>query len=175
MASTPDMDSARVSRAGAIWVAVITACGGFATAIATGSFGLLAKSKPAAVQRWIHIQSVELGRDQSLPTVDRIRLVAQVNGVSYGYPTGVNSVWAPVGPGMPIERFPLPVGQEVYRIRFFGFGLDAEGKIPRYEYRGIQEFAARQLPVVDATQALQLTTSDPNGLKVGMTVHYSVK
>ena len=76
MASTPDVDLARVSRAGAIWVAVITACGGFATAIATGSFGLLAKSKPAAVQRWIHIQSVELGRDQSLPTVDRIRLVA---------------------------------------------------------------------------------------------------
>jgi hypothetical protein len=76
---------------------------------------------------------------------------------------------------MPIERFPLPFGQEVYRIRFFGFGLDAEGKIPRYEYRGIQEFAARQLPVVDATQALQLTTSDPKGLKVGMTVHYSVK
>jgi hypothetical protein len=175
MAAAPDLDSARVSRAGAIWVAIITACGGFATAIVTGSFGMLSKSRPAPAQRWIHIQAVELTRDRDLPSVDRIRLIAQVNGVSYGYPTTVNSVWAPVGPGMPAERYPLPAGLEGYRIRFFAFGLDADGKIPRYEYRGSQEYAARQLPIRDATQPLQLTTSDPKGLKVGMTVRYSLE
>jgi hypothetical protein len=177
MATPPDVDTAKVSRSSAIWVAAITACGGFATALATGSFGLLGKSKPPAVQvqRWIHIESVELARGPNLPLVDRIRLVAQVNGVSYGYPTSVNSVWGPTGPGMVGERYPLPIGTENYRIKFFGFGLDADGKVPRYEYRGVQEYTARQLPLRQATQALQLTTSDPKGLTVGMTVHYSIE
>jgi hypothetical protein len=175
MAAPPDVDPARVSRSGAIWVATITAVGGFATALATGSFGLLGKSKPPVVQRWLHIESVELNRDQNLPPIDRVRLVAQVNGVSYGYPTSVNSVWVPVGPGMIGERYPLPIGTETYRVKFFGFGLESDGRIPRYEYRGVQEYATRQFPLRNETQALQLTTSEPRGLTVGMTVHYSLE
>ncbi len=178
MATHPDPDQAKVTRSSAIWVAAITACGGFATALATGSLGLLTKSPPAApptIQRWIRIDSVELARAQGLPNVDRIRLVAQVNGVSYGYPTSVNSVWAPIGPGMIGERYPLPIGAQTYRVKFFGFGREADGSVPRYEYRGVQEYAAKQVPLRQAAQALQLTTSDPKGLMVGMTVHYSIE
>jgi hypothetical protein len=173
--STPlDIDSAKVSRSGAIRAAAITAVGGFATAIAVGAFGLIGTPKPT-IQRWIRIDAVELSRDAALPVVDRVRLVAQVNSVSYGYPTSVNSVWAPVGPGMIGERYPLPVGAETYRVKFFGFGLAADGKIARYEYRGVLEHAARQIPLRGATQQLQLTTSDPSGLTVGQTVHYSIE
>ncbi len=178
MATQPDVDPAKVTRSSAIWVAVITACGGFATALATGSLGLLNKNKPASptvVQRWIHIESVELARGQGLPNVDRVRLVAQVNGVSYGYPTSVNSIWAPIGPGMTGERYPLPLGAETYRVKFFGFGREADGSVPRYEYRGVQEFAGKQVPLRHATQALQITSSDPKGLVVGMTVHYAIE
>lgn len=176
MARPPDVASAKVSRSGAIWAAAITAIGGFATAIAVGAIGLVGKAKPPPpVQRWLRIESVELHKDAALPAIDRVRLVAQVNGVSYGYPTSVNSVWAPVGPGMTAERYPLPIGAEAYRIKFFGFGLTADAKIPRYEYRGVAEYAARRLPVAGATQALQYTTSDPNGLSIGMVVHYSVE
>jgi hypothetical protein len=171
----PDLASARVSRSAAIWAAAITAVGGFATAIATGALGLAGKTAPHPVQRWIRIDSVELAHDATLPSIDRVRLVAQVNGVSYSYPTSVNSVWAPVGPGMTGERYPLPIGAEVYRVKFFGFGLTAEGKIPRYEFRGVFEHPARQIPLRNATQALQLTTSEPRGLAVGMTVHYSIE
>jgi hypothetical protein len=175
MATPPDVDSAKVSRSGAIWVAVITAVGGFATAMATGAFGLAGKSKPEPpVQRWLHINSVVLARDDALPKIDRIRLVAQVSGVNYAYPTSVHSLWAAVGPGMVGERYPLPVGVDPYRVRFLAFGYEADNKIPRYEYRGVQEFKARQVPI-RSSQALQLTTSDPKGLKVGMTVHYSIE
>jgi hypothetical protein len=178
MAGKPDVASAKVSRGGAIWAASITAIGGFATAIATGAIGLVGKAKPPpapAVQRWLRIESVELRNAAALPAVDRVRLVAQVNGVSYGYPTSVNSVWAPVGPGMTAERYPLPIGADAYRVKFFGFGLTADAKIARYEYRGVVEYAPRRLPVAGATQALQYTTSDPSGLAIGMVVHYAVE
>jgi hypothetical protein len=176
MTGPPDVATARVSRSGAIWAAAITAIGGFATAVVAGAIGLVGKNKPPPpVQRWLRIESVELRKDAALPAIDRVRLVAQVNGVSYGYPTSVNSVWAPVGPGMTPERYPLPIGAEAYRVKFFGFGLTADAKIPRYEYRGMAEFAARRLPVAGATQALQYTTSDPAGLSIGMVVHYAVE
>ena len=175
MTATPELAAAKVSRNVAIWVALITAAGGFATAVVSGSFGLLNKAAPPPVQRWIRINAVQLASDAKLPVIDRVRLVAQVNGVSYGYPTSVNSVWAPVGPGMAGERYPLPSGAEVYRVRFFGFGLASDGKIPRYEYRGTSEYSARRIPISGATQALQYTTSEPTGLAVGMTVHYSIE
>lgn len=171
----PDITTARVSRSAAIWVAAITALGGFATAVATGSLGLFAKSKPPPVQRWIRIEAVQLVTNPALPSIDRVRLVAQVNGVSYAYPTTVNSLWAAVGPGMVAERYPLPLGAETYRVKFYGFGFASDGKIPRYEYRGIDEHTARQVPLRGATQALQLNGSDPRGLSTGMIVRYSIE
>ncbi len=176
MVGPPDVASAKVSRSGAIWVAVITAIGGFTTAVVTGAIGLVGKSKPPpTVQHWLRIDAVELRNDVALPTIGRVRLVAQVNGVSYGYPTSVNSIWAPVGPGMTAERYPLPIGAETYRVKFFGFGLTADARIPRYEYRGVAEYATRRLPIAGATQALQYTTSDPAGLSIGMVVHYAIE
>jgi hypothetical protein len=171
----PDLTTAKVSRSAAIWVAAITALGGFATAVATGSLGFFAKAKPPPVQRWIRIEAVQLVTDPALPSIDRVRLVAQVNGVSYAYPTSVNSLWAPVGPGMVPERYPLPIGAETYRVKFYGFGFANDGKIPRYEYRGIHEHPLRQVPLRGATQALQLTSSAPTGLTTGMIVRYSIE
>ncbi|WHZ11066.1 MAG: hypothetical protein OJF60_001505 [Burkholderiaceae bacterium] len=176
MADPPDAASATVSRSVAVWVAAITALGGFATAIATGAFGLIGKSKPTpVVQHWLRIESVELPKDGSLPQIDRVRLVAQVNGVSYGFPTSVYSVWAPVGPGMTAERYPLPIGAASYRVKFYGFGLTADARIPRYEYRGTAEYAVRRLPIAGETQTLQYTTSGPAGLSAGMIVRYSIE
>jgi hypothetical protein len=176
MKNPPELASARVSRRAAVWAAVITVVGGFATAVATGAIGLAGKAPPHPFQRWIRIDSVELAHDAVLPSIDRVRLVAQVNGISYSYPTSVNSIWAPVGPGMMGERYPLLLGAEVYRIKLFGFGLTADGKIPRYEFRGVVEYPARQIPLHNATQALQRTSSEPQlGLTVGMTVHYSIE
>ena len=175
MAGSPDIETAKVSRSGALWVAAITAVGGFATAVATGAIGLIGKAKPPPVQRWIVIEGVELAKDAALPPIDRVRLVAQVNGVSYSYPTSPNSIWAPVGPGMVGERYPLPIGAETYRVRFFGFGYVAEGKTAHYEYRGVEEHPLRQIPFHGAAQRLQYTTSEPSGLNVGMTVRYAIE
>lgn len=174
--ATRQADSARVSRSAAVWVAVITAVGGFATAVASNSLGLL--RQPAAappVQRWIRIDSVQLSQHAELPQIDRIRLVVQVNGVSYSYPTTVNSIWAPVGPGMASERYPLPLGTDTYRVRFYGFGYVHEGKLPRYESRDAAEHPPRQIPLRGATQSLRFTGSDPQGLVTGMVVRYSIE
>lgn len=176
-APPPDFTTAKVSRSAAIWVAAITAIGGFSTAVATGSIGLFAKAKPVAmpVQRWIRVDAVQLGTDPALPAIDRVRLVAQVNGVGYAYPTSVHSIWMAVGPGMVGERYPLPVGAEVYRVKFYGFGLAADGKVPRYEYRSVDEHPTRHIPLRGATQALQLSESTPKGLATGLVVRYSIE
>jgi hypothetical protein len=176
--AAPAADPARVSRSSAIWVAVITAIGGFATAVASGSLGLLKQSQPpppAPVQRWIRIESVQLGSHKDLPPIDRVRLIVQVNGVSYAYPTSVHSLWTPVGPGMAAERYPLPVGTDTYRVRFYGFGYVSEARIPRYESRDAAEIQPRQIPLRGASQALRLTGSTPSGLVTGMTVKYSIE
>jgi hypothetical protein len=177
--SAPPEDTAKVSRNAAVWVAAITALGGFATAVATGALGLIGKPPPPpkpVIQRWIRIDSAQLGTDPVLPTVDRIRLVAHVNGVSYGYPTSVNSIWAPVGPGMIAERYPLPMGAETYRVRFYGFGLTKDGKqVTRYESRDAVEHTLRHVPFRGATQSLRLTGSSASGLVTGITVRYSIE
>jgi hypothetical protein len=174
MASDLNVDSAKVSRSAAVWVAGITAIGGFATAVATGSLGLLQKPAPV-IQRWLQIGSVQLASNPHLPQIDRVHLIAQVNGVSYSYPTSPASLWAPVGPGMASERFPLPVLTEGYRVKFFAFGATLDGKFPRYEHKGFAEFESRQIPLKSATQTLQLSESGPNGLPIAMTVRFSIE
>lgn len=61
-------------------------------------------------QRWLRIRGVE-GLDGR-----RARLVARVNGRAYSYPS--RAVWSHLGPGMPVEDFPLPVDVKVYDISF---------------------------------------------------------
>jgi hypothetical protein len=169
------IDAARVSRSTAIWVAVITAIGGFATAMASGSLGLMKQAPHPAAQRWIRIDSVQLTNHKDLPPIDRVRLVVQVNGVSYSYPTSVNSLWAPVGPGMASERYPLPEGGDTYRVRIYAIGYVQDGRLPHYESRDASEHRVRQYPMRGATQSLRLTGSEPTGLVTGMVVRYSIE
>lgn len=174
MATDANVDTARVSRSAAVWVAAITAVGGFATAFVTGSFGLSHKSD-AVVQRWLRISAVQLANDPNLPFIDRVHLIAQVNGVSYAYPTSTSTLWAAVGPGMASERYPLPIRADSYRVRFFAFGSTKDGKSSRYEHKGFAEFETRQVPLKSATQTLQLSESSQSGLAVAMTVRFSIE
>ncbi len=143
-------------------------------ALVTASFGLIGQPKPV-VQRWLRIDSVQLGTHPGLPVIDRVHLIAQVNGVSYAYPTSVNTLYAPIGPGMVSERYPLPIGADTYRVRFYGFGVTLDGKFPRYEQKGVVEHPLRMGPFRNATQNLQLSSSDPKALLTGFTVRYSIE
>jgi hypothetical protein len=173
MATKPNIDAARVSRSSAVWVAAITAIGGFFTAIVTGSFGAFHKSEPT-VQRWLRISAVQISDDTSLPNIDRVHLIAQVNGVSYAFPTSTSTLWAAVGPGMASERYPLPIQADSYRVKFFAFGSTPDGKYPRYEHKGVAEFQTRQIPLKNATQTLQLSDSGSKSLAVAMNVRFSI-
>lgn len=106
----PEVETAKVSRSAAVWVAAITAIGGFATAVAAGAFGLVGKSKPPPKQRWLRVEAVQLVRDPALPAV-----------------------------------------------------------------RGVDEYPLHRIPLRGATQALQLSTSDQQGLATGMVVRYSTE
>lgn len=61
-------------------------------------------------QRWLRIRGVE-----GLDGLD-IRIVADVNGSAYSYPS--KAVWARVRSQMSVEDFPLPMDQNEYRISF---------------------------------------------------------
>jgi hypothetical protein len=61
-------------------------------------------------QRWLRIRGIE-GLDGN-----RARLVVRVNGRAYSYPS--RTVWSRLGPGMPVEDFPLPVDAKAYDISF---------------------------------------------------------
>ena len=174
MAGDSSVDSARVSRSAAVWVAAITAVGGFATAVVTGSFGLQRKPE-AVVQRWLKISSVELSSAPGLPPIDRVHLIAEINGVRFAFPTSTSTLWAAVGPGMVSERYPLPIDQDRYRVRFYAIGATTAGVYPRYEHKGFAEFEPRWVPLKNATQSLQLSESGPDRLKVAMTVRYSIE
>ena len=50
-----------------------------------------------------------------------------------------------------------------------------DGKVSRYEHKGIAEFEPRQIPLRNASQALQLSDSGPGGLAMAMTIRYAIE
>ena len=76
-------------------------------------------------QRWLRIRGVE-GLDGS-----RARLVARVNGRAYSYPS--RAVWSRLGPGMPVEDFPLPVDAKAYDISFELLTLAPDNQFKQFQ------------------------------------------
>jgi len=145
------LKAAKISRTQAIVVALVTAIGGFATSLATNGFGLLG-TKNHTAQHWIKIETVQTGNVSVHP---KVRVTADVNGVSYSFPT--NTVWAAVGAGMAGERYPLPTGAESYRVKFRAFVLTDSGSVAQFENRDYVEHLVKQIPVRNASQDLNRT------------------
>ena len=76
-------------------------------------------------QRWLRIRGVE-GLDGS-----RARLVARVNGRAYSYPS--RAVWSRLGPGMPVEDFPLPVDVKAYDLSFELLALASNNEFRQFQ------------------------------------------
>lgn len=66
-------------------------------------------------ERWLVIEGVELfdGADDTL-----VKLTANVNGLSFLYPTLPGIEWMEVGPDMSPQQFKLPVSNSGYQVRF---------------------------------------------------------
>lgn len=171
---TEAIQVARITRNQAIVVAVITAVGGFITALLAVGGGLFNSGNVEVAQRWVKIEEVRVGDDFSVQRIDRVRITAQVNGVSYSFPT--NTVWATLGKDMAGEKFPLPVGLKTFRIKFTGFGTAAgETGAARFDNRDAAEFKVSQLPLRNMTQSLNYTASASNVPASGLVVRYSVE
>ncbi|MBX3315220.1 MAG: hypothetical protein KF906_12995 [Actinobacteria bacterium] len=102
-----DVHIAKIARSQAIIVALITTLGGSVAGFFLGG-GLQGKS--SIEQQWLVIEGIE--GDVKTP----IRVVANVNGISYSYPS--KAVWTEIGPTMAKESFPLPAGEEKYNVSF---------------------------------------------------------
>lgn len=76
-------------------------------------------------QRWLRIRGVE-GLDGS-----KARLVARVNGRAYSYPS--RAVWSRLGPGMPVEDFPLPIDTKAYDMSFELLTLAPDGQFKQFQ------------------------------------------
>jgi hypothetical protein len=64
-----------------------------------------------------------------------VRIVADVNGQAYSYPS--RTVWADVGPGMAKEDFPLAPASE-YRVHFQVYLRDSIGQISLLQSQALQ-------------------------------------
>jgi hypothetical protein len=135
-AESSNIAIARLTAIQAIVVALITAGAGVATVYLAG--GTLSASADV-VQRWITIENIE-SDDHKL-----IRLVIQVNGVNYSYPS--NTVWAEIGLGKSQERFPLPISDSTYLVSFRAI-LSDPGNVSTYMAvsQEIQNHSVGKLP-----------------------------
>lgn len=93
--------------------------------IATLEARVKAAESSVGEQRWLRIRGVE-GLDGN-----RARLVARVNGRAYSYPS--RAVWSRLGPGMPVEDFPLPIDTKAYDISFELLTLAPDGEFKQFQ------------------------------------------
>jgi hypothetical protein len=136
--SSPGSDSsvevARITARQAISVAVITSLAGLLGG-AVGYFANHPANPPANppqhavpyIQHRISIDGLTLlswnkARHQNLA----IRIVADVNGQAYSYPSRV--IWADIGSGMSKEEFPLAPA-ETYRVHFSAYLRSPDGGV----------------------------------------------
>jgi len=116
-----EVQVARITARQAIIVAAITAVAGLLGAVISSS--LHTDTVKASTQHFIKMPT----RIAGLPEGTSIRIVADVNGQGYSYPT--HFVWADVKSDMAIERFPLPVGQSEYNVEVSVFIRGDKGEI----------------------------------------------
>jgi hypothetical protein len=101
---------ARITARQAIIVAIISALCGLIGAAATAYF------RPEALKPTVqHFLKMPTAID-GLSKGTSVRIVADVNGNGYSYPT--DAVWTDIRPNMPTERFGLPPNIKEARIKF---------------------------------------------------------
>jgi hypothetical protein len=142
MSADKNVQIAQITARQAILVAIVTAVSGLVGSIITARLkapdvprqkaldipGQTAPTPPEVPrQHRLEISGVELQFAGSGSYA--VRVVAQVNGQAYSYPS--TALWADVAPGMSHEEFPLAVGAEEYGITFQVFLRDPAGTVSR--------------------------------------------
>jgi len=80
---------------------------------------------PRPTQRWLRLLGVE-GLEGF-----NARIIIRVNGMAYSYPS--QAVWSQVGLGISTEDFPLPVGENAYRVSFEILSLSEDAKFKQFQ------------------------------------------
>lgn len=133
-----DVRIANISARQAILVALITAIAGLIGSFISYSQGL--RHSPS--HRYLKIASLD-----SRFTKGAVRIVADVNGQPYSYPS--RAVWADLGHEQPSEAFLLPPDQSEIIVHFSAFFRDASGEVRQLTSADSARIAASALPIVD--------------------------
>jgi len=120
-----EIQVAKITSRQAIIVAVISALSGLAGAVISGHFR--PDTAKASIQHFIKLPT----EIEGLPSGASVRIVADVNGEAYSYPT--RYVWSDVKRTMPLERFTLPMAQDQYNVKFKVFVRSPSGDFQEVE------------------------------------------
>ncbi|HEX4265665.1 MAG TPA: hypothetical protein VH597_15120 [Verrucomicrobiae bacterium] len=130
---------AKISAKQAIVVTVITAIAGLIASFASYFHGI-EHSPPRHYLKIIGVEARSL-------VGGAVRIVADVNGQPYSYPS--RAVWADLQEGQPGESFPLPNEQSEYVLRFSAFYRDQTGKVIQLTSSESSRILVANLPALD--------------------------
>ena len=119
-----EIQVARITSRQAIVVALITAIAGVSGAMLAVMFRPHEQAKAVSIVQ--HYLKMPL-RFTGLKHGYAVRIVAEVNGQSYSYPS--RAVWADVSQNMISESFPLPIGTDNFDVSFLVFLRNPNGSI----------------------------------------------
>jgi len=119
--NTAQLAVAKVAAWQAVIVALITTIGGVFIGIWSQRH---ARANTPPPQRWLTIQSVKF--DPQSPLIKKVRLIANVNSVSFSMP--IVEPWIYAGADVSPVRFPLPTGDSTFRVRFSGFAVESRDR-----------------------------------------------
>lgn len=126
----PTLEVARITARQAIVVALITSLAGVVGAVIGYFANQHGQSTPVAFHR-ISFDGVTFPEQGAYA----VRLVADVNGQAYSYPS--RTVWADLGPTMPKEEFPLLPAAE-YRVHFQAYLRLPNGDVEMLQSQPLQ-------------------------------------
>jgi len=176
MTSTPqnthevpkEVQVAKISARQAIAVALITSIAGLVGA----GIGIGLKTSSASAPGMVHRISVEGVDYQECRDRCAIRVVTEVNGQAYSYPSRV--VWADIGPSMSKEQFPL-VSSPEFAVNITAFLRYPDGHIELLRSQVLNRDSAAALPVEREYRLFPVDGGFTRGATDRVTVHYRIE
>jgi hypothetical protein len=121
-----EIQVAKITSRQAIIVAIISALSGLAGAVISAHFRPEMATASAA-QHFIKLPT----KIEGLPLGASVRIVADVNGEAFSYPT--RYLWMDINRTMPLEKFPLPPSQDKFNVKFKVFVRSPDGGFEEVE------------------------------------------
>jgi hypothetical protein len=102
----------------------------------------------------------------------KVKIIADVNGNKYTYPSLAGVEWAEIGPNMAPQKFRLPILDE-YQIRFEAI-VQGKGQLDEKRYASVESHFIKKNTDGIKTYHLRVIKSATRAASIGADVRYSV-